>query len=1071
MNIARFFIERPVFSIVLSILAVIAGLFTMVELPVAQYPDITPPTVKVSASYPGADPQLIATTIGAPIEEAVNGVEGMIYMSSSSTQGSYSLTVTFEVGTDIDLATIHVQNKLNTVTSTLPESVQQQGITVEKTSTDILMIFCLLSDHDEYDDLYLTNYATLNLVDPLTRVPGVGEVSLFGSSKYSIRVWMDPEVLRVRCVSASDIYEAIAAQNLESTAGAVGQAPLDRPVAFEYTLTTPGQLTSVEEFAEIIVRSTETGEYLRLGDIASIELGSQSYTTTSSYSGAPCALIAISQTPGANALDVANDVADEMQHLASYLPQGVRYVEALNTTDFIRDSMREVVVTFFETLLLVMLVILLFLQNWKAVLIPAVTIPVSLIATFAVMGLLGFSLNLLTLFGLILAIAIVVDDAIVVVENADRIMSERARKRGTAGTEQPQGNPVHQAVEEAVGELIGPIISIDLCMLAVFVPAAFIPGITGQLIQQFALTIAASTVISGFVSLTLTPTLCALLLQPKEMIEEQTEAHPKNLIYRWFDAGFGAVTRGYDFLMQRLLHRPWLAAGVFLLLAVPALWLFARYPTTFLPSEDQGYLMVMVQLPDGATKARTEEAMNDLAQNYIARLPGVESYVEVTGFSMMGGASNNSGMVWVVLKPWKERKSASEHATALVERINREAYLGVPQAMVYAVNPPAIQGLGVSGGLSLELQDRNNLGAQALYEAYVQLLDHREEAPSLSRINSFYSPNVPQYEINIDRSRLRLLGLTYEQVAHTLAYYLGTAYVNDYIAFGRVWQVNVGGKAAARAELEDIVALSIVNSQGEAVPLSTFVSFDYTTAPAALTRYNMYRSANIDLSVKSGGSSGNAIRETEALIEAQLGNSFGYQWTGTALQELESGASLVIIYLLAFVLVYLVLAAQYESWAASIAVILGVPMAVLGVVVGCTVWGLPVSVYTQIGLILLIALCAKNAILIVAFARDARKKGSPILRAALDGGNIRLRPVMMTSLAFVLGVMPLMFASGAGAAGRISLGVAVVFGMAACGLLGTLFVPNFFAWMQQWEEWAKRITFRRSYRQNDRRKS
>lgn len=1063
MNVARFFIKRPVFSIVLSILAVIAGLFTLKQLPVAQYPDITPPTVKVSAVYPGADPQLIATTIGAPIEGAVNGVEGMIYMSSTSTQGSYSLTITFAVGTDIDMATIHVQNKLNTITSTLPAAVQQQGVTVEKASTNMLVILALLSDIPQYNDLYLTNYANLNLVDPLTRVDGVGDVMLFGSSKYSIRIWMDPEKLRIRQVSASDIYNAVASQNMQSTAGAVGQAPTDSQTAFEYTLIAPGQLTSISEFEDIIVRSTETGEFLRLGDVAEIELGSQTYTTGSSFNGEPCAMIAISQTPGANAMNVADGVMDKMEELSVYLPEGVRYEEALNTTDFIKDSIKEVVVTFFETLLLVMAVILLFLQNWKAVLIPAVTIPVSLIATFAIMGLLGFSLNLLTLFGLILSIAIVVDDAIVVVENADRILEEDAAAGRNAD--------VNRAVEMAVGELIGPIISIDLCMLAVFIPSSFISGITGQLIRQFALTIAASTVISGFVSITLTPTLCSLLLKPKHPKQETDKKERKNIVFRTFDRGYNWVATRYDGLMKRMLDKPAIAMLIFLALAIPSLILFTRHPTTFLPAEDQGYFMVMVQLPDASSSVRTQETMNDLAKRYIATLPGIESYVEVSGFSMMGGASNNSGMIWVVLKPWNERKGKGLSAESLVDRINSEAYLGIPGASVYAVNPPPIEGLGVSGGLTLELQDHNNLGARPLYEAYLALLENIDEAPAILRMNSFYSPDVPQYRLNIDRSRLRLLGLTYEQVAHTLAYYLGTAYVNDYVEFGRVWQVIIGGEISSRANLDDMLQISIVNNEGQAVPLSSFVTFDYETAPAALTRYNMYNSATVDISLKEGASSGNAIRQTEELFDKQLGTSFSYQWTGTALQELESGASLIIIYILAFILVYLVLAAQYESWTASIAVLLSVPLAITGIVIGCILWKLPISVYTQIGLILLIALSAKNAILIVTFSREARKKGSPIKQAALDGGNIRLRPVLMTSLAFVLGVMPLLFASGAGAASRVSLGVAVVFGMAANGIFGTLFVPNFYELMQRLEEWGRGITSRRSYRQNDRQKS
>ena len=1072
MNIARFFIQRPVFSIVLSILAIIAGLFTVRDLPIAQYPEITPPTVQVSATYPGADPELIATTVGAPIEEAVNGVEDMIYMSSSSTQGSYALTITFAVGTDIDLATIHVQNKLNTVTSTLPESVQQQGVTVDKAATNMLVIFSLLSENKEYDDLFLTNYASLNLQDPLARVEGVGNVMLFGAGKYSIRVWMDPEILRIRKVSATDIYNAIAAQNLQSTAGAVGQAPYDAPVAFEYTLLAPGQLESVDQFEEIIVRSSETGQYLRLGEVARIELGSQSYTTHSNLSGAPCAMIAISQTPGANAINVAEGVIDRMDQLAEYLPEGIRYEVALDTTQFINDSIKEVIITFLETLLIVMAVIMMFLQNWRAVLIPAVTIPVSLIATFVLMGMLGFSLNLLTLFSLVLAIAIVVDDAIVVVENADRIMEEDAAASREVD--------INRSVEEGVGELIGPIISIDLCMLAVFVPSSFIEGITGQLIRQFALTIAASTIISGFVSITLTPTLCSILLKPKkkrlstatsaadgtlvdnlnispEVIEEEIgTGGKKNFLFRWFDYGYGKFAHLYDRTMQTMLRHPAWTLIIFLLLSIPSLIWFKRYPTTFLPSEDQGYFMVMVQLPDGASSERTQEVMNRVANDIITPLPGVDNYVEVSGYSMMGGASNNSGMLWVVLKPWDERKEKNMSANALVDLVNNNSYLGVPEATVYAINPPPIEGLGVSGGLTVELQDINQLGPLSLYGAYQTLLQNASEVPEVGRMNSFYSPNVPQYSLHIDRSRLRLLGLTYQDVAQTLSFYLGTAYVNDYVQFGRTWQVIVGGETSARAHLEDMMKIGIPNNRGEVVPLSTFITLDYETAPASLTRYNMYQSATIDLSLRSGASSGDAIQNTETLIREKLGTSFGYEWTGTALQELQSGSSIVVIYLLAFLLVYLVLAAQYESWTASISVLISVPLAVMGVVLGCWLFGLPVSVYTQIGLILLIALSAKNAILIVTFAREARQKGSPIKQAALDGGNIRLRPIMMTSLSFVIGVLPLLFATGAGSASRLSLGVAVVFGMAVNGILGTLFVPNFFEWMQRLEEWGKK---------------
>ncbi|MEG1615544.1 MAG: efflux RND transporter permease subunit [Bacteroidales bacterium] len=1030
-SFTRFFIERPIFSTVLSLLAVLAGIFSLRSLPIAQYPDITPPTVIVSATYPGADPNLVATTIGAPIEEAINGVEGMLYMSSSSSQGSYSLTITFDVGTDIDMAAIFVQNKLNTVLNTLPASVIKQGVTVKKSSSNMLVFFGMTAKDSMYDNLYLSNYASLNVVNELARVSGVGQVQVMGAGNYSIRIWMDPEILRIRKVSASDIYTAIANQNMSSTAGSVGNPPNDNDVMFEYTLVTKGQLTDVEQFKNIIVTSTQTGEYLRLKDVARVELGSINYNMIATYMGEQTAFIAVNQLPGANALDVAKGVLSKMEDLSVYFPEGVSYLVNLNTTDFITDSIKEVIRTFFETLLIVMIVIMFFLQNWRAVLIPAITIPVSLIATFAIMAILGFSINLLTLFGLILSIAIVVDDAIVVVENAVRIMEEEKKD-------------VKLAVEEAITELVGPIIAIDLCMLAVFVPTSFIPGITGELIKQFALTIAASTIISGFVSLTLTPALCALFLK--------VEPPSKFFLFRWFNTGYEKVRVVYDKAMTYLLSHVYIAMGIFVVAAGLALWKYTKLPTTFLPTEDQGYFMVMVQLPNAASLERTQEVLLDISNKMIKTMPEVEMYNTIAGFSMMGGGGSNSGTIWVILKNWSERKGKGSSAMALVQKINEEAYMGVPEATVYAMSPPSIPGLGSVGGLTLELQDRNNLGTQALYEAYLTLLNTAKEEPAVASLNSFYNPDVPQYLVNIDRDKIRMMGLTYQQVASTMAYYLGTAYVNDYVDFGRVYQVTLGGESSSRATVEDILKLSIENNKGEMVPLSSFVSFDYQTAPSSISRYNLYSSAQVNINVASDASSGTAMKQMESLINKQLGTNYGYQWTGTAYQEMQSGSSMGMIFLLAFLVVFLVLAAQYESWTSPIAVILSVPFAVLGIVLGCLAWGLPVSVYTQIGLILLIALSAKNSILIVAFARQNRMMGVPVRQASLDGGNVRLRPILMTSLAFVFGVMPLMFASGAGAESRISLGVAVVFGMAINGIFGTLFVPNFYELMQNIEE-------------------
>ena len=974
-SFTRYFIERPIFATVISLLAVLAGLFSLKDLPITQYPDITPPTVMVSATFPGADPSLVATTIGVPIEEAINGVENMIYMSSQSGQGSYSLTVTFQVGTDIEIAAIDVQNKLNTVLNTLPSSVIQQGVTVTKSASNMLLIFSMLSTDSLYNDLFLTNYASLNITNELARVDGVGQVQVFGAGDYSLRVWMDPNILEVRKVSADDVFQAIKDQNLITTGGSVGAPPIHKNTAFEFTLLVQGQLQSVEQFENIIIKSSLTGEYLRLKDIANIELGSVNYAQTTSYNqGRATSLIAVSQFPGANALSVAKACTAKMEQLAEYFPEGLDYEVTLNTTSFIMDSIREVIKTFFETLLLVIIVILFFLQSFRAVIIPAITIPISLICTFAFISLLNFTINLLTLFGLILSIAIVVDDAIVVVENSYRLMEEEKKD-------------VKVAVEQAISELLGPIIAIDLCMLAVFVPTSFISGITGQLIRQFALTIAASTIISGFISLTLTPALCALFLK--------VEPKGKFFLFRWFNVGYSKFSNVYDKAMKYLLSHVYIAFIIFGVASFIGIMGYIKKPASFLPTEDQGYFMIIVQLPDAASTQRTTEVLSSLGNNYLSKIPEIETYISVSGFSMMAASSSNSGMVWVVLKDYKDRKGKGKTAMDIVKEINQQCYFGIPEATVYAINPPPIPGLGSSGGLTLELQDINNLGFQELYKAYLALEENKKKESALGSMQSFYSPNVPQYQLEIDRDKLRILGLQFNQVSSALNYFLGSAYVNDFIDFNRVYHVTLEGETDARTRISDIMRINLLNSQGEMVPLSSFMSFKKVIAPASISRYNLYTNAEIDIDVKNGYSTGEGIKETEELINTVLGKNVGYQWSGTALQEIESGSSMGIIFVLAFLVVFLVLAAQYESWTSPIAVILSVTFAVIGVVLGCSLFKLSISVYTQIGLILLIALSCKNSILIVAFSRNNSMAGEDIRKAEINGGNKRLRKIIM----------------------------------------------------------------------------
>lgn len=1029
--ISKFFIERPIFATVLAIIMVVAGLVTLYTLPVAQFPDITPPTVQVTAIYPGASAETVAKTVGAPIEEQVNGVDGMLYMSSSSSSsGQYTLTITFEVGTDIDMATVLVQNRVNIAQGNLPEAVIQQGITTRKQSTNIVMFLSLGSDNPLYNGLYLSNYAKLNITDELSRLPGVGGVTVFGADNYSMRVWLDPEVMRIRNLTPADVYSSIRSQNMEVSAGSVGEPPTNTDEAFQFTLTSQGRLSTPEEFGNIVIKALPQGGYLRLKDVATIDMGSASYNVTATIDGKEAATIAIYQLPGSNSLDVAKEVRAKMDELSRYFPQDISYKVVLDTTEFVTASIDEVLKTFVETTLIVMLVILLFLQSFRVVIIPSLTIPVSLIGTFAVMKLLGFSINTLTLFGLVLAIAIVVDDAIVVVENSSRLIDSGKYTRKAA-------------VEKAMEEITGPVIGVVLVLLAVFIPTAFISGITGQLYKQFALTIAVATVFSGFNSLTLTPALCALFLKPTK--------ESSFFLYKWFNKGYEATLHRYVQLIGSMLRKPVISLAVFIVLSVVAFWGFLKWPTSFIPQEDQGYFIVSVQLPNAASMERTQVISKKLS-DIISSYPEVETMVNINGFSaLQGGNASNMATFFVVLKNWNERKGKEHSVFDIVNRVNRDA-ASIQEAIVFAVNPPAISGLGMSGGLEFELQDRKNLGAGELQKAIKDLQDNMHTQPDLMMLSSLFQGNTPQYFLNIDRDKVKMQGLTLSDVFSTLSYYMGSAYVNDFIQFGRIYQVKLGAEASARATVNDVMKLSVRNSNGQMVPFSSFTEIKEQMGQNLVSRYNMYTAAAITCIPKPGVSSAKAIEAMENLTQETLGNNFGYSWTSEAFQETRSGSTISIIFALAIIIVVLVLAAQYESWTNPIAVILSLPIAILGTVLGCMVMNLPISIYSQIGIILLIALSAKNAILIVEFAIDYRKEGQPVRRAALEAGRLRLRPILMTSFAFVFGVLPLMFATGAGAESRISLGTAVVFGMAMNTILGTLFVPNFWELMENLQE-------------------
>ena len=1016
----KFFINRPIFATVLALIIVVAGLVTLNVLPIAQYPDITPPTVQVSAVYPGADAQTVSQTVGLPIEQQVNGVDGMLYMSSnSSSSGAYSLTITFAVGTDIDMATVMVQNRVSIAQSSLPEAVIVQGITTRKQSSNIVMMLSLTSKDPLYDGLYLSNYASLNLTDQLARLPGVGSVNVMGAGSYSMRIWLDPEVMRIRNLTPDMVFQAISTQNRQVSAGYVGQPIAQANNPYQYTLTVKGRLTTPEEFGNI-----------RLKDIARTELGSSSYNVTSQLKGQQAAAIAIYQLPGSNSLEVSKAVRAKMEEIAATLPQGVEYNVTLDTTEVINASIDEVLVTFLETTALVVLVIFLFLQNFRAVIIPCLTIPVSLIGTLAVMGALGVSVNTLTLFGLILAIAIVVDDAIVVVENSSRYMDTG---KYTA----------REAVTKAMGEIVGPIVGVVLVLLAVFIPTTFIGGISGQLYKQFALTIAAATVLSGINSLTLTPALCALFLQVTK--------DPTFFVFKAFNKVYDKTQKVYDDVVDRMLKHQIVTLVIFLIVSAAAAIMFIRWPSTFIPEEDDGYFLVSTQLPPAASLPRTQEVsrkINKILDGY----PEVKTYMGISGFSVMGGGElSNAGTYFVVLKNWNERKGKGHTAQDVVTRFNREAY-GIQEAQIFALVPPAIPGLGASGGLQLQLEDRKNLGPTEMQHAIETLLETYHTKPQLLSLSSMYQANVPQYRLNIDRDKVQLLGLQLSDVFSTLSYYMGAAYVNDFVEFGRIYQVKIEASGQAQKVIDDVMRLSLENSAGKMVPFSAFTEAVQQLGLDQINLYNMYSSASITCIANPKYSSGEAIQAMEELIQEQLGDNFGYEWTSVAYQETKAGSTTILIFGMALLVAFLVLSAQYESWTSPLAAILGLPIALLGAILGCFIMGVPVSVYTQIGIILLIALSAKNGILIVEFARDYRAAGNSIRESALEAGHVRLRPILMTSFAFVLGVMPLLFATGAGAASRVSLGAAVVFGMAINTIFATAFIPSFYEWMQTIQE-------------------
>jgi HAE1 family hydrophobic/amphiphilic exporter-1 len=1023
---SRFFIERPIFATVLAMVIVIAGGVTVFTLPVAQYPDVVPPTVEVSTVYPGANAVVVADTVAAPIEQEVNGVERMIYMSSNSANdGTYVLTVTFEVGTDLDMAQVLVQNRVAIAEPRLPEEVKRQGVTTKKKSTAIVQLITLTSPDGRYDDIFLANYVTLRLKDELARIYGVGDVKLFGGEDYSMRVWLDPEKLETRDMTTQDVVAAIQEQNVQVAAGQIGQPPAPPGQNFQFTINTLGRLEQQEQFEEIILKTGEDGRITRVRDVARVELGGQTYDVFSSLSGDTAASIAIYQLPGANALQVADAVTAAMERLSADFPEGLEYAIPFDTTLFVRQSIREVYSTLFQAAFLVFLVIFVFLQDWRASLVPGATIPVSLIGTFAVMAGLGFSINLTTLFGLVLAIGIVVDDAVVVVENTSRHIDD--------------GMEARPAAIRAMEEVTGPAIATTLVLLAVFVPTAFLPGITGQLYKQFALTISAATVFSTINALTLSPALCALLLRPASPLES------RNAFFRGFNRAFDVGEARYRSVVGTLVRRTGLSMVAFAGIAALGGLGFVSLPTGFLPEEDQGYLIAGVQLPDAASQERTRQVVEKI-DGIFRETPGVESWVTIGGLSILDNANvSNASAFYVMLEPFGERDVGQDEILA---HLRREFY-AISEGIAYVFVPPAIFGLGNAGGFQMELQDRGGVGLTSLQKTALEMARDGEAQSGLVGLNSTFRANVPQLFLEVDRTQAKTMGVPLSDLFGTLQTYLGSSYVNDFNRFGRTYQVRVQADHRFRVVPEDVRRLYVRNAEGGMVPLGALIDIERTLGPQLVRRYNLYPSAAINGAAAPGFSSGEALRLMEQMAGEKLPSAMTFEWTGMSFQEKQVGSEAFLIFGLAITLVFLVLAAQYESWTAPTSIVLSVPFAILGVAIALMMRGFANNVYTQIGVVLLIGLASKTSILIVEFAREKRREGLGVIEAAVEASRLRFRAVLMTAISFVFGTLPLLIATGAGAASRQSVGTAVFGGMLVATILTVILVPVFFVVMQR----------------------
>ncbi|MET0612530.1 MAG: efflux RND transporter permease subunit [Pseudomonas caspiana] len=1042
MNFSQFFISRPIFAAVLSLLILIAGSISLFQLPISEYPEVVPPTVVVRANFPGANPKVIGETVAAPLEQAITGVENMLYMSSQSTaDGKITLTITFALGTDLDNAQVQVQNRVTRTEPKLPEEVTRIGITVDKASPDLTMVVHLTSPDKRYDMLYLSNYAILNIKDELARLDGIGDVQLFGMGDYSLRVWLDPNKTASRNLTATDVVNAIREQNRQVAAGQLGSPPSPSATSFQMSVNTQGRLVTEEEFENIVIRAGADGEITRLRDVARIELGSNQYALRSLLDNQPAVAIPIFQRPGSNAINISNDVRAKMAELKKGFPEGMDYAIAYDPTVFVRGSIEAVVHTLFEALILVVLVVILFLQTWRASIIPLVAVPVSLIGTFAVMHMFGFSLNALSLFGLVLAIGIVVDDAIVVVENVERNIELGL-------------NPV-EATKRAMREVTGPIIATALVLCAVFVPAAFISGLTGQFYKQFALTIAISTVISAFNSLTLSPALSAVLLQahdaPKDRFSRFLDKMFGGWLFRPFNRVFERASNSYVGVVGRVIRGSGIALILYAGLMVLTYFGFATTPTGFVPPQDKQYLVAFAQLPDAASLDRTEDVikrMSDIA----LKQEGVEAAIAFPGLSINGFTNSpNAGIVFVTLKPFEERKDASLSAGAIAGALNGK-YGEIQDAYMAIFPPPPVQGLGTIGGFRLQIEDRGNLGYDELYKETMNIIAKSHSVPELAGLFTSYTVNVPQVDAAIDREKAKTHGVAISDIFDTLQVYLGSLYANDFNRFGRTYQVNVQAEQQFRQDADQIGQLKVRNNLGEMIPLATFIKVSDTAGPDRVMHYNGFITAEINGAAAPGYSSGQAQAAVEKLLKDELPNGMTYEWTEITYQQILSGNTALLVFPLCVLLAFLVLAAQYESWSLPLAVILIVPMTLLSAITGVILSGSDNNIFTQIGLIVLVGLACKNAILIVEFAKDKQTEGMSPLEAVLEACRLRLRPILMTSFAFIMGVVPLVFSSGAGAEMRHAMGVAVFSGMLGVTFFGLLLTPVFYVLIRNYVE-------------------